>query len=361
MTSEAFIVAQAFAADQHIQGIQPLGNGLINDTFLVTTSAKPFVLQRINRHVFPHPEHITANLRLLEQHLLRKPTAAVRLRLPRLLASSDSTTRDQSCWRALELIVHSESREHITRDREAEQVGAALGHFHALFSDLNSQDLHDTLPGFHITPQYYQSYIQIIQEPLQVADDDEYRTCQAFIAEHQQRINCLEHARQAGVLRERIIHGDPKLNNFLFQRNSDDIISLIDLDTVKPGLIHYDIGDCLRSCCHISNHNRFDSDRAHIILRHYLNASAEFITAADYDYLFAAIWLIPFELGLRFFSDYLQGNRYFKIEDERHNLRRALAQIELCADIDRQRPQLETILANLRNETGVATTQTPVC
>lgn len=354
MTTVPETIAQAFAADQPVTQISPLGNGLINDTFLVITNQRAFVLQRINRQVFQQPEHIIDNLRQLHQHLADKPTASLRLRLPKLLSTADQqyflSDASQQVWRALELIPHSDSREQISRDREAEQVGAALGHFHALFSELDQHKLHDTLPGFHITPTYYQSYCQQLTQQLTVADDEPYRFCRAFIDRYQVRVDSLERARQRGILNDRVIHGDPKLNNFLFHRNSDDIISLIDLDTVKPGLIHYDIGDCLRSCCHIEQGNRFDSRRAGIILRHYLNASSEFISHSDCDYLYDAIWLIPFELGLRFFTDYLQGNRYFKTHAQRDNLHRAIAQFELCADIERQQPDLTVMLDQLRRE-----------
>jgi Ser/Thr protein kinase RdoA (MazF antagonist) len=203
------------------------------------------------------------------------------------------------------------------------------------------------LPGFHITPQYFQQYQVAINQALSVEDDPEFRFCRDFIASQADKLSILEDAKQRGELVERVIHGDPKLNNFLFQPDSQTIISLIDLDTVKPGLVHYDIGDCLRSCCHLTDSNQFDLARCEIILNSYLQEAGGFFSAADYDYLYAAIWLIPFELGLRFFSDYLQGNRYFKIQHPQHNLQRAKAQFELCADIERQQLQIKTLISAL--------------
>lgn len=343
-------IARQFTAEA-IVAIAPLGNGLINDTFRVATDSAAFVLQRINQHVFPNPERVMANMHKLGEHIQTQDPARVKLRIPAII----STNADQNLfkdetgqsWRALQLIQPAESREQLNRQTEAEQIGFALGHFHRLCSTLPSEQLHDTLPGFHMTPAYYQSYQRLMQQALRVQADAEFHYCREFIEEFRPRIDSLEQAKHQEKLTERVIHGDPKLNNFLFVPDSDQIISLIDLDTVKPGLVHYDIGDCLRSCCHIPEDNHFNLDRCRSILTHYLREAGEFFSAADYDYLYTAILLIPFELGLRFFSDYLDGNRYFKINEPQHNLRRAVALFQLCEDIARQRIEIEAMIASI--------------
>ena len=341
-------ISQHFT-DQHILQIKPLGNGLINDTYWVNTNQHDFILQRINQHVFQHPEKILDNLLQLQKHLKNKPNNAVHLQLPSIIQTTDGqhSLRDHQnqSWRALEFITRSESRETLSNQTEAAQVGLALGHFHSLFSDLDTQLLVDTLPGFHVTPSYFQAYLEASTLACDFMQDDEYHYCQDFIQQQQHRIDSLEIARQQGLLKDRVIHGDPKLNNFLFACDSDEIISLIDLDTVKPGLIHYDIGDCLRSSCHKHDGNRFDLELAEIILQNYIQEAGKMMTQADYDFLYDAIWLIPFELGLRFFTDYLQGNRYFKTSEPLQNLKRAVAQFELCSDIERQKPPLLKLIA----------------
>ena len=350
MTAQLHAIAEQFAQQQTILGIESLGNGLINDTFLVSTSGQSFVLQRINQQVFPAPEQVMENLQQLSQHLAKQ---ASKLQFPAVLLTNAQQAfyRDnqQQVWRGLELISPAESREQLSNDDEAAQVGFALAHFHRLCSNLATEHLLDTLPGFHITPQYFQQYQAVINQPLSVENDPEFRFCRDFIASQADKLSILEDAKQRGELVERVIHGDPKLNNFLFQPNSQTIISLIDLDTVKPGLVHYDIGDCLRSCCHLTDSNQFDLARCQIILTSYLQEAGSFFSAADYDYLYAAIWLIPFELGLRFFNDYLQGNRYFKIQHPQHNLQRAKAQFELCADIERQEVLIKALIKQLKS------------
>lgn len=344
-------IARRFAGGRRIGTIRPLGNGLINDTFLVETDGASFVLQAINERVFPQPQRIAANLNLLSRHIGRQQPAAVRLRIPRLLpAADDWQIRDRDSgrvWRALEWITPSESRERLGNLAEAGQVGSALGHFHNLCSGLAADTLYDTLPGFHITPEYFRQYQAALARPLQVPSDADFEHCRNFITDFGEGVHTLEHARQRGELVERVIHGDPKLNNFLFDPDSDQIIGLVDLDTVKPGLVHYDLGDCLRSCCHIQETNGFDLQRCSIILEHYLAEAGRFFTEADYRYLYPAIRLIPFELGLRFFTDYLQGNRYFKVDDPGQNLHRALAQFELVRDIERQSDAIRELIAGL--------------
>lgn len=352
MTLDLQAIARQFTDDQAIIDIAHLGKGLINDTYLVTGASTKFVLQRISSHVFPQPEQIMSNLQQLVQHIRQKPAASVRLQIPAIRFSRTKALfykdLSQQYWRALELIHPAESREQLSRQSEAEQVGFALAHFHRLCSDLPVTALHDTLPGFHITPNYFQDYQNLIQQPSDKKDKAESRYCRAFIESFRDKLGALENARRQGLLSDRVIHGDPKLNNFLFRPGLDQIISLIDLDTVKPGLVHYDIGDCLRSCCHIPDGNRFNLSYCRTVLTSYLLEAGDFFTSADYDYLYPAILLIPFELGLRFFSDYLAGNRYFKTNEPEQNLRRAVAQFKLCESIAGQSALIEEMIGKLR-------------
>ena len=330
--------------------ITPLGHGLINDTYLVTTPSCSFVLQRINRTVFPRPAQIMANLSVLIQHLAQKNGESVKLKIPDILKTiaNQPFYKDLTgdCWRALSFIDYTESIESISTITDAEQAGFALGHFHRLISDLDPLLLHDTLPSFHIAPGYLKHYHQILLLSTQVKS----AYCAEFIARNDHITDDLEAAKNQGLLSLRVIHGDPKLNNFLFDIHSHKIISIIDLDTVKPGLVHYDIGDCLRSCCHRSDPVRFDLEICAALLKSYLAEAGAFFTEQDYHYLFPAIRLIPFELGLRFYTDYLEGNRYFKVTAPEQNLQRAIEQFQLCASIIEQESAIRSLIFKLQNK-----------
>jgi len=344
-----FYIAHQFA--KAVAEISPLGNGLINDTFLVTTESSHFVLQRINRKVFPAPDQIMANLIMLNQHLEQKSSTAVKLKIPAILktATSHDFYQDEQgdYWRALDFIGNTESLDTISNIKQARQTGFALGHFHRLVSDLDPLLLHDTLPGFHIAPDYLSHYHQVLmQSPMQLAPESHY--CAEFIAKFQHLADELEMAKQQGLLSLRVIHGDPKLNNFLFDQHSKKIVSIIDLDTVKPGLVHYDIGDCLRSCCHKLESNEFDLDICTAVLRSYLSEAGVFFSDYDYHYLYVAIQLIPFELGIRFYTDYLEGNRYFRVTQPEQNLQRAADQFQLCESIMAQESAIKTLIEQLK-------------
>jgi Ser/Thr protein kinase RdoA (MazF antagonist) len=351
VSSKLESIAYQFSGGRPIQSITGLGNGLINDTFKVITNSGAFVLQRINHQVFPQPKLLMLNLERLGKHIRTQTAITAKLQIPQILLTGESQSyvqdNKQQYWRALELISETESREHLSNSAEAKQVGFALAHFHRLCSTLPPAEMHDTLPGFHITPGYFQQYQTLAQNLPDIKSNAQINYCQTFIDDFQDNIETLENAKQQGHLKERIIHGDPKLNNFLFQKSSNSIISLIDLDTVKPGLVHYDIGDCLRSCCHNTQDNSFDLDHCAAILSSYLLEAKAFFTPADYNFLYPAIQLIPFELGLRFFNDYLAGNIYFKVQDPQQNLQRAIAQFQLCVSIDKRRLQIEKIISEL--------------
>jgi len=338
-------IARQFA--ESIQQLSPLGSGLINDTFLVGTTDQPLVLQRINQQVFPAPELISENLAVLARHIAEKPAGAVRLHLPTPISTLSGQPFYQDSqgnfWRALSYIANGHSLKKPRYLQDARQTGFALAHFHRLCSDLPVQTLHDTLPGFHIAPDYLRHYWHIATHSTAPVD----AFCQQFIELHQAMTDELEQAKHSGELQLRVIHGDPKLDNFLFDRHSGNIIGLVDLDTVKPGLVHYDIGDSLRSCCHIADTGQFDLALCSAWLDGYLAQAGAFFSAADGHYLYPSIRLIPFELGIRFYTDYLDGNRYFKTTYAQQNLLRAHGQFRLCSDIIDKEADIKALLQPL--------------
>jgi hypothetical protein len=175
-----------------------------------------------------------------------------------------------------------------------------------------------------------------------------------FVAERRGSVAVLEEAKAAGHLVERPIHGDPKVNNVLMDRGGTQAVALIDLDTVKPGLVHYDIGDALRSGCNPLGEEPpdltavcFDLDLARAMLEGYLGAARGFLTPADLEHLFAAIRLLPLELGLRFLTDHLAGDHYFKTSYPGQNLHRARVQFQLTRSIEDQEQGIRAIIQAL--------------
>lgn len=356
-----FAVAQQFHPHAKIIAVNEYGSGNVNDTYRVTVDAPEqyFILQRINTHVFRRPELIMLNLRAFTEHVqerLARDSNDQRWQVPRVISTINGAHHhiddDGAYWRALSFIAHAKTYECVRDLEHARQVGFALGKFHALISDLPTERLHDTLEGFHIAPRYLHHYDKVAAQKNPTSHTAD---CFRFVDTHRQSIAVLEDAKAQNRLRLRPIHGDPKVNNILIDDTTGHAVSMIDLDTVKPGLVHYDIGDCLRSCCNPLGEETtdfdavyFDPDICRAVLQGYLAVANDFLTADDRAFLFDAIRLIPFELGLRFFTDYLEGNVYFKTKHAEHNLHRAIVQFKLAASIEAQERNIRAVIDELR-------------
>lgn len=357
-------VANQFVRSQNVINIEAFGSGNINDTFLVTTDAltkKHFVLQRINTQVFRQPHLVMQNISTLTKHIsdrLQHITLNRRWQVPQVLLTENEQDyfedADKSFWRAISFIDNAQSFDTIQDTEQAREIGYALGMFHNLISDLPPEKLADTLEGFHITPLYLQQYERVLEQ-TSPKQSPEVKYCLQFISDRASWAQVLENAKSQGKLPLRLMHGDPKINNIMFDTITKQAVSVVDLDTVKPGLVHYDIGDCLRSSCNRAGEEtedlesiRFDTDLCQEILQGYLDVAKAFLTPNDYAYIYDAIRLIAFELGLRFFTDYLAGNVYFKVKYPEHNLARAIVQFKLTQSIEAQENIICTIIEEMK-------------
>ena len=359
-------VADQFKPEGKVIEIEEHGNGNVNDTFLVTLDAKGekhFILQRINTQVFRQPELVMQNMRTFSEHVAKRLAQGPlnqdrRWEMVRVLLTEDGQDHwidpEGSFWRGLSFIEGSKSFETIENIEHASEVGYAVGMFHNLLSDLPSARLADTLVGFHITPLYLLHYDEVLAKNRERKSAEDNHALR-FVKERRDWAHVLENAKRQGKLRLRPIHGDPKVNNVMMDISTGQAISIVDLDTIKPGLVHYDIGDCLRSGCNPLGEEsekwervRFETDLCQAILQGYLSLAREFLTENDYEYLYDGIRLIAFELGLRFFTDYLAGNVYFKASHQEHNLARALVQFKLTESIESQERAIRAIIRDMR-------------
>ena len=364
-------IAEQFDVVGEVLDVQRYGSGNVNDTFLVTLALDPrekAILQKVNQQVFRRPELIILNMRAFMGHIWatngrHADTQGRRWELPDIINTRNGADywRDPEggFWRMTTFVKGAQTYDTIRDQRHAGEIGYALGRFHSLISDLPVEKLHDTLEGFHITPRYLAHYDAVIAATAltghhKASPDVDY--ARDFVAARREWASVLEDAVQRGELALRPIHGDPKVNNILIDDITGQAVSIIDLDTVKPGLVHYDIGDCLRSCCNPLGEEteafeavRFETDLCRAILEGYLTEAQHFMTGQDYDYIYDAVRLIAFELGLRFFTDYLEGNVYFRTKDAEHNLRRALVQFRLTESIEAQADTIQAIVAAQRS------------
>ncbi len=335
-------VLGAFCGDPGGCAVTPLGCGNINDTFLIRSATSSFVLQKINSDVFPDPLRVIENFQRITSHLQHKNDGAKE----RLQVASPVPTLDNypcyrdstgAFWRGQSYLTHASCRV-LTDPAQARRVGQVLARFHRLAADLQAQALRDPLPGFHNLPGYLHDYDRAVRG-MKIPLGEEYAFCLATIDRYRPQATTLEDARQAGILVLQPIHGDPKVDNFLFNEQGQ-VLGLLDLDTVAMGLVHHDLGDCLRSCCNRTGETgadvrsvTFDLPLCRALLDGYFSGPDQVLTKTQREYIFAGVLLISFELGLRFFTDHLQGNRYFKVRREDENLLRAVGQFHLAHDI----------------------------
>ena len=361
-------IAGRFHPRERITAIRSLGSGNVNDTFLVTHQghrpsgpAGSFVLQRLNTRVFERPELVMRNLVALGDHVQRRLASPPeelqgrRWEVPQVVRCRQDghwVEQDGEFWRSITYIGAATTTDVILNRDHAREVGYGLGMFHSLISDLPTEDLADTLENFHVTPAYLKRYDSVIKS--RCTRDDAVDSACAFIEARRDGIDVLEAALQRGDLKQRPIHGDPKINNVMIDDASGHAVGLIDLDTVKPGLVHYDIGDCLRSCCNKAGEETddlntvvFDLELCEAILDGYLSVARQFLSDWDLHYLPDCIRLIPLELGLRFLTDHLEGDLYFRTDHHGHNLQRAAVQFRLTEAVEQQLPQIKAMVRRL--------------
>ncbi len=360
-------IAEQFDVSGLLASICPTGSGNVNDTYLAVFrthfSEERIIIQRVNTRVFTHPEWIMENMSILTNHchkqLQAESSSADRIwQLPRIVPCRDGQDyfRDENgdFWRALTLIASANSYDVAQSAEHAFEIGTVLGQFHRLVSGMNPMSLRDTLPGFHETPKYLDKYDAVVataEAQELIGSSMEIRNLQRFVEERRNLAFVLQNALDSGELHLRLIHGDPKISNIMIDEDTGKGTAIIDLDTAKPGLIHYDFGDALRSLCNQAGEETselgkvvFDLDLCEAFVRGYIIYAKDFLTGNDKKFLYDSIRLITFELGLRFFQDYLAGNRYFKVKSPEQNLQRAKVQFRLCESIETRKRQIKEVI-----------------
>ncbi len=364
---ELSVLIHKFDIPGKLVTILPVGDGNINDTYLAifrnTFEERQVILQRINGNVFSQPAKIMANLHYITQHahakLEREAGESDRVwQMPKIVQTRDGTDFytgiDGSCWRVITKIASASAFDTPQGPEHAAECGAVLAHFHALLSDLDAARLHDPLPGFHITPRYLAKYDATLESEAgqrRLTASMEARRLAKIVEDRRAFVPVLQDSLARGELKLRIMHGDPKINNIMIDDFTGKGTAMIDLDTVSPGLVQYDFGDAVRSICNPAgeeelNLNKvvFDMDLFEAFSKGYLAYARDFLTEADRHYLYAAARLITFELGLRFFQDYLAGSVYFKTRSPEQNLHRARVQFRLCESIESRERMIRAAL-----------------
>lgn len=354
--------ASRFAIEGTIADIAPLGSGLINDTYIVTTAeaeAPDYVLQRVNHKVFPDTEGLRRNIETVTAHIRAKLTLAGETDIDRKvlrfipLADGSSTCLFDGgeYWRMSVLIPRSRTIEAVT-PASALDAGKAFGRFQAMLTDL-PETLTETIPDFH----NMELRLTQLREAVKADPVGRVAEVKPLLNQIEARAEemCLaERLHRQGVLPRRVCHCDTKVSNMLFDRDSDKVLCVIDLDTVMPSFIFSDFGDFMRTGANTgleddpdTDNVEFDMEIFKAFTKGYLEEASRFLLPAETDNLPYAAALFPYMQAVRFLADHINGDTYYKIQYPGHNLVRARAQFKLFQSADARRDEMKAYIDSL--------------
>ena len=349
-------MARQFQIAGQLISVSPHGSGHINDTYCAVFDQAGArtrqVLQRINHHVFKQPAGLMENVHRVTTHLGAKlaDQADAGRRSLRLIPARDGrpwvVDAQGNYWRMYAFIENARTYDAVECPGHAFAAARAFGQFQRLLADLPAPRLHDTIPDFHHTPSRYAA----LETALAADAANRARQAGPEIAFARKRQGITRRLIDAG-LPERVTHNDTKLNNVMLDDVTGEGVCVIDLDTVMPGLALYDFGDLVRTSTSPAAEDERDLSTVRMqfpmfeaLVRGYLASAGELLTAREKELLPLAGKLITFEIGLRFLTDFLAGDTYFKVHREQHNLDRCRTQFKLVESIEQQEEAMDRLV-----------------
>jgi aminoglycoside phosphotransferase (APT) family kinase protein len=337
-------------------GARPHGNGHINDSYRVSFedagAIKSYLLQRLNTKIFTHPELVMENVQRVTSHIAMKLAGEGKSldRALTLIPTQDGQgwlqQADGSVWRVFRFIEAAQTYDSVESAEQAYQVGKAFGDFQLQLADMPLPRLHETIPGFHDTPKR----VLKLQRAIELDVANRAAGAAAEINFALARLS-LASVLQNAKLPERITHNDTKLNNVLMDVSSGEAVCVVDLDTVMPGLALYDFGDMVRTATCPTAEDEQDLSLVYLrislfeaLVRGYLSSAGGLLTQAEKDYLAFSGKLIAFEQAIRFLTDYLEGDHYYKVSRVAQNLDRCRTQMKLVESIEEQEDEMRRMV-----------------
>lgn len=335
--------------------ITPYGNGHINDTYLVTTPM--YIMQRINTNIFKSPDELMDNIENVTAFLREKIVAAggnpdreTLTVIPTKDGKKYYRLDDQNVFRVYLFVVDTKSIENSKTPEDLFEAGVGFGHFQMLLADFPVEKLYETIKDFHHTPKRIEALKTAIAENKAGRADsvqDEIK----FALDQVEWAGSVVAGLEDGSIPVRVTHNDTKINNILFDQETGKAVCVIDLDTVMPGSMLYDFGDALRMGGSTAAEDETDLDKVwfdkecfEAFARGYLSEMKDSLNEKEISLMPLSVKLMTYECGIRFLTDYLNGDTYFKIHREHHNLDRCRNQFKLVADITAKEAELAEII-----------------
>lgn len=353
-------LAGKFKVELLIKDITPFGNGHINDTYLVTTSpveAPDYILQRKNHKIFKDVPGMMKNVVITTGHIRQKLIDAgekeADRKVMRYLESKDGqmfvNDEEGNFWTMFLFIADSFGVESIQKPEQAFSAARAFGHFQKQLSDLPGEQLIETIPNFHNGISRLNDFRTSVSNDL-AGRVSENQIIINQILDRSVSMTSLQRALDDKSLPLRITHNDTKINNILFDRDNNTLC-IIDLDTVMPGSALYDFGDAIRTLGNTAPEDepdlskiRFNREIYEAFTKGYLSEAKTFLLPMEVNYLAFSCRYMAWEQAMRFFTDYLNGDTYYKTDYQGHNLVRTKAQIRYLEVLEENSPIMEAIV-----------------
>ena len=349
---ELIEIANLFNLDGEAISVSPIGNGHINSTFqVVTSNHKRYILQRINNNAFNNIDVLMNNVFIVTEYLKNNGFESLH---PIITKDKKKYVEDNSqFYRVYDYIEDTICYEKVDNMFLVYSNAKAFGRLHKVLKKFDANKLGETIPDFHNTVLRYSKFLGFVRE-------DKYHraaTCLEeidFIQSRAADYSVIISGVQTGDISYAVTHNDPKINNILFDKFTGDVKAIIDLDTVMPGSYLYDVGDSIRSLLTGDNEDNPDTSKLKVdfdiyeaYLKGYLSEMSEALTPKEVELLPFSVYLLAMELGMRFLSDYLNGDQYFKVQFPEHNLIRARTQLALAKDILVNYEQMSNMVSNM--------------
>lgn len=360
ITNDISDIIDRFDLSGAVQEVLPFGNGHINDTYRVKnrdSEAPDYLLQRVNHEIFKDVAAMMENIRLVTEHIKTGGSSGIKqetLDIVRTIDQQLFTIYEGNYWRMFEFKKGTKSYEVVETPEQAYQGALAFGTFFRLLSDFPAEKLTDTLPEFHNVILRLEVFEKAVKEDIK-GRTAEVKNEINFVRKNADLMCEMERLKQVGKIPLRVTHNDTKFNNVLLDDKGRGFC-VIDLDTVMSGIVHYDFGDGIRTSTNTAKEDETDLSLVHFDLEKFkafatgfLEASRDILNSFEIEYLGRSGGLLAYIMGVRFLTDYLMGDVYYKINREGHNLDRARTQLKLTRQILERQQDLKKIVAQRSN------------
>ncbi len=355
-------IIKKFMAEGEYVGAAPFGSGHINNTYLVNMkkedgSTVDYVLQRINKNVFKRPDQLMENYVSVTRFVRSKveemggdPMREVINVIPTTDGGYFAIDSEGEYWRLLVYVTDSLSYDKVERPEQFYESAVAFGNFQYMLREYPAETLHETIVNFHNTPDRYRQLMEAVENNV-AGRLSEVKAEVEFARARFEFAHTLENAHKEGRLPLRVTHNDTKLNNILFDINTGAPLCVVDLDTIMPGYSVNDFGDSIRFGATTALEDErdlslvnFDISLYELYVKGFIEGAKGGLTEGELEMLPIGAIMMTFECGMRFLADYLNGDTYFRVHREGHNLDRARNQFKLVSDMESRLDEMRAIV-----------------